>query len=153
MKSEPNRFSIDDLRAAPQGIAPWDGARNYQARNLLRDRVKAGDGVLFYHSGTATPGIAGIAEVVRAGYPDHTAWEANGEQFDPKSTPARPVWYMVDVRFVEKFRQLIPLAKLKTTPGLEGMEVARRGSRLSVQPVSRSEWEIVRRIARNMDPG
>lgn len=152
-KTEPSCFSIDDLEGLPGGVGSWDGVRNYQARNLLRDKVSVGDGVLFYHSSTAVPGVAGIAEVVRAGYPDHTARDPENEHFDAKATPEIPIWYMVDVQFVEKFPDILPLAVLKATPGLERMEVTRRGSRLSVQPVTKKEWKIVRELARRLNTG
>lgn len=151
MKTEPDCFSIDHLAGSPGGVAAWDGVRNYQSRNYLRDEIRAGDGVLFYHSGPPVPGVAGLAEVVRGGYPDHTAQDPNGEHFDSKATPVNPIWYMVDVRFVEKFPEVIPLSKLKGTPGLEEMEVTRRGSRLSIQPVRKGEWEIVLKLARRLN--
>lgn len=151
MKSEPDCFSIDDLKASPGGTASWDGVRNYQARNFLRDDFKKGDGVLFYHSNKAVPGIAGLAEVVRPGYPDHTARDPRSDHFDPRATSDNPIWYMVDVKFAEQFQDVLPLSLLKETPGLERMEVTRRGSRLSVQPVTKAEWEIVRKLARQLN--
>lgn len=144
MKSEPDCYSIDHLKK--DGTASWDGVRNYQARNFLRDEIKKGDGVLFYHSNASPPGVAGIAEVVKSGYPDHTARDPENEHFDPRATEDDPRWYMVDVKFVRKFPELIPLAKLKETPGLQEMEVTRRGSRLSVQPVTAAEWKIVNKL-------
>ena len=147
-KTEPGCFSIDTLAACPDGTDSWDGVRNYQARNMLRDDIKKGDGVLFYHSSTAVPGVAGLADVVRSGYPDHTAREVNGRHFDPKASAENPIWYMVDVRFKKKFSEVIPLTTLKATPGLEQMMVTQRGSRLSIQPVTKAEWDIVLRLAR-----
>lgn len=140
MKSEPNTYSIDDL--ARDGRTHWDGVRNYQARNFMRDEMKVGDGVLFYHSNANPPGVAGIARVVREGYPDHTAQDPNSKYFDPKASPEDPRWFMVDIEFVEKFDELVPLETLRQTPGLEEMLVTKK-SRLSVQPVRPEEFEIV----------
>jgi predicted RNA-binding protein with PUA-like domain len=143
MKTEPQAFSLDDLRRRPGGVEPWDGVRNYQARNFMRDEMQVGDGVLFYHSSVDPPGVVGIAEVVREGYPDTTAFDPNDAHFDPKSDPKAPRWYRVDVRFVRAFPRMVTLEELRRTPGLEGMMVVRRGARLSVQPVTPREWEIV----------
>lgn len=145
MKSEPDVFSIDDLKAAKTTC--WDGIRNYQARNFMRDDMRVGDGVLFYHSNANPPGIAGLAEVVREAYPDSTAFDSSDVHYDPKSRRESPTWVMVDVRFVKTFRSIIPLDELRATRGLDRMMVLRRGSRLSVQPVSRKEWEIVLGLA------
>lgn len=141
MKTEPESYSIDDLER--DGTTFWNGIRNYQARNFMRDDVKPGDGVLFYHSNAEPPGIFGVAEVVRAAYPDHTQFDPESKYFDPKATPENPTWVMVDVKFVRKFSAPVSLAELKETPGLEEMMVTRRGSRLSVQPVTAQEWKIV----------
>ncbi len=146
MKSEPDVFSIDDL--ARDGVTPWEGVRSYQARNLLRDELRVGDGVLFYHSSTQPPGVAGIAEVVHESYPDRTAFDARSQYFDPKSTNDDPRWFVVDVRFMERFPAVVPLAVLHTTPGLEDMVVTRKGMRLSVQPVTEEEWRIVVALGR-----
>lgn len=143
MKSEPDVFSIDDLRRAPSQTTYWDGVRNYQARNLLRDEIRRGDGVLFYHSSAEPPGIAGEAVVVREGYPDPTAFDPSDPHYDPKSDPKRPTWYMVDVRFVRACRTLIPLDRLRAIPALRNMLVVRRGIRLSVQPVTPTEWDVI----------
>ena len=145
-KSEPSSFSIDDLAKSENKTAHWDGVRNYQSRNLLRDEVKKGDGVLFYHSSADPTGIAGVAEVVREGYPDHTARDPKSKYFDPKATEDNPIWFMVDVRFVEKLTSTLPLAELKQTPGLEEMMVTKRGARLSIQPVTKDEWDIVQML-------
>jgi len=145
MKSEPNTYSIDDL--ARDGRTHWDGVRNYQARNFMRDQMKVGDEVLFYHSNAEPPGVVGIARVVREGYPDHTARDPKSKYFDPKASDEAPRWFMVDVEFVEKFGEIVPLDTLKATPGLENMLVTKK-SRLSVQPVTESEFEIVRRLGR-----
>ncbi len=144
-KSEPDVFSIDDLKANKTTF--WEGVRNYQARNLLRDTIKKGDLVLYYHSNAEPSGVAGIAKVCRTGYPDHTAFDPKTHYYDEKSDPNNPTWYMVDVEFVEKFDELIPLGKLKETPGLEDMMVTKRGARLSVQPVSENEWKIILKLA------
>lgn len=145
MKSEPGAYSIDDL--ARDGRTHWDGVRNYQARNFMRDQMKVGDGVLFYHSNAAPPGVAGAAEVVRSGYPDPSALDPKSRYFDPKASEADPRWYMVDIEFREKFGTFVPLERLRTEPGLEGMLVTTK-SRLSVQPVSEEEFEIVCRMGR-----
>ena len=146
-KSEPESFSIEDLAASPKKTTCWEGVRNYQARNLLRDEVKVGDGVLFYHSRSKPMGVVGVCEVVKAGYPDHTARDPESKYFDPKATKDDPRWYMVDVKLKEKFRDTITLAQLKETPGLEGMMVCQRGARLSIQPVTAAEWKIVLKLA------
>jgi predicted RNA-binding protein with PUA-like domain len=141
LKSEPGEYSITDLQR--DGRTFWDGVRNYQARNFIRDDMRLGDGVLFYHSNAQPMGIYGVAEVVREAYPDHTAFEPHNPHYDPKSDPANPAWMMVDIGYVGTFKAPVTLAQLKQTPGLEKMGVIQRGSRLSVQPVSRKEWEIV----------
>ena len=146
MKSEPGVFSIDDLMESPDGITHWDGVRNYQARNIMRDEMKKGDRVLFYHSGKK-PSVAGLAKVVKEGYPDHTAWDENSDHPDPKSTPENPVWYMVDIRFEKKFDKPIPLKELRNVEGLEEMALLKKGMRLSVQPVSKKEFDIVVSLA------
>jgi len=146
MKSEPNAFSIDDLEKV--GTEPWDGVRNYQARNTMRDDMKKGDGVLFYHSNAKPPGVVGLAKVARRAYPDHTAFDPKAKYYDPKSDPDNPRWVMVDVEFVEKFDDVVPLDVLKSTDGLEDMVCTQKGSRLSVQPVTGDEWKIVRRLGR-----
>ena len=141
MKSEPNVYSIADLKR--DGTTCWDGVRNYQARNFMRDDMRIGDGVLFYHSNVKPMGIYGVAYVTREGYPDHTAFDAADPHYDAKSDPAAPTWIMVDIGYVGVFAEPITLDLLKQTPGLEKMLVIQRGSRLSVQPVSRQEWDIV----------
>ena len=143
MKSEPDVFSIQDLKCADQQTTCWEGVRNYQARNFLRDRVKLGDGVLFYHSNLEPVGIAGEAVVVREGYPDDTAFDRADIHFDPKSDPLRPTWYRVDVKFVRSCREVISLSRLRELPSLRNMLVLRRGMRLSVQPLARREWETI----------
>jgi predicted RNA-binding protein with PUA-like domain len=144
MKSEPGTFSIDDLERV--GREHWDGVRNYQARNNMR-AMSVGDLAFFYHSSVSPAGIAGVCGVAREAYPDFTAWEPTSNHFDPASTAERPIWFMVDVEFVERFPRTVTLAELKGAPGLERMAVTRRGSRLSVQPVTEMEWEIVTHLA------
>jgi predicted RNA-binding protein with PUA-like domain len=143
MKSEPEEFSIDDLRSRPKKTEPWDGVRNYQARNFMRDQMKKGDLVLFYHSNCEVPGVVGIAKVVKEGYPDPTAFDPDDKHHDPKSDPDDPRWYLVDVQYVRKTKRTIPLAELKANPALEGMALVRKGNRLSVMPVEAEHWEAI----------
>ena len=145
MKSEPEAYSIDDLKR--DRTTYWDGVRNYQARNFLRDQIKKGDLVFFYHSNAAPSGIAGIAEVARGGYPDPSAFDPKDIHYDLKSKKENPAWFVVDIRFVEKFKQVVALEELRKTAGLEKMLLLRRGQRLSVQPVSSGEWEIILKLA------
>ena len=147
IKSEPEVFSFADLQAAAKKTTHWDGVRNYQARNTLRDAMKKGDRCFFYHSNAEPSGIAGICEVVREGYPDHTAFDPKDPHYDPKSTPDAPTWYMVDVKAVRAFPRLISLAELRAARALQGMVLLQKGSRLSVQPVSRREWETICALA------
>lgn len=147
MKSEPGCFSIDDLAAAPDQITFWDGVRNYQARNLMR-KMLVGDKVLFYHSVT-DPAVVGLAEVVREAYPDHTAWDPREKHFDPASTPDKPRWDMVDIQLVEKFHRPMPLPFLRTVPDLAGMELLRKGSRLSVQPVTEKQFKAIVQLTKD----
>jgi predicted RNA-binding protein with PUA-like domain len=143
MKSEPDCFSIDDLKAAPNQTEHWDGVRNYQARNFMRDDMSVGDLIFFYHSNCKPPGIIGIAEVASEAYPDHTAFDPSSDHPDSNSTPDKPRWYMVDIRFKEKFSNLISLDTLKQCPELEGMPLLRKGNRLSVMPVGKKEWDFI----------
>ena len=143
MKTEPGCFSYEDLLASPDQTTYWDGVRNYQARNFLRDDVRVGDGVLFYYSNAEPSGVVGTATVVRAGYPDHTALDPSEDHFDPKSTPENPIWYMVDVRADRRFEHFLALGDLRQVRSLEGMELLRKGSRLSVMPVTAAEWKTV----------
>jgi len=145
VKSEPGTYSIDDLER--DGTTCWEGVRNYQARNFLRE-MKVGDRLLFYHSNAAPPAIVGLAEVVREAYPDHFAWDVKSPYYDPRSTKDAPVWFMVDVGFVERFARPLPLPELREDPALEGMELLRRGSRLSVQPVSKEHFDHILKLAR-----
>ena len=148
MKSEPSVYSIEDLAAAPGQVTGWDGVRNYQARNFMRDEMAQGDGVLFYHSSATPPGVAGSAEVVREAHPDPTQFDGSDPHYDPKAAPDDPRWFMVDVRLVEIFSRLVPLHELKSTKGLEDLPLLRKGSRLSVMPVTRRQWDIVHRLAK-----
>jgi predicted RNA-binding protein with PUA-like domain len=143
MKSEPDAFSIDDLQAMPKKTEHWDGVRNYQARNMMRDQMKKGDLIFFYHSNCKVPGIVGIAEVVREGYPDFTAFDPESKYYDPKSDADNPRWYMVDVKFKRKTKRVISLEELKGLPQLEGMPLVRKGNRLSVMPVSAEHWKAI----------
>jgi predicted RNA-binding protein with PUA-like domain len=141
-KTEPGCFSFDDLKNRPDMTEPWDGVRNFQARNFLRDSISPGDRVLFYHSSISEPAVVGIAEVVRAGYPDFTALDPNREHFDPKASPANPIWYMVDVRYLEPLAKPVTLAAIKGNPLLENMPLVKR-SRLSILPVTPEEWQTI----------
>lgn len=143
MKSEPSCFSIDDLAKAPRQTTCWDGVRNYQARNFMRDEMQLGDLVFFYHSNCQPPGIIGIAEVVKTAYPDFTAWDPDSEHPDMKSTPDKPRWFMVDIQLRKKFPHLIALDELKQYPELATMQLLRKGNRLSVLPVKAQEWEFI----------
>jgi predicted RNA-binding protein with PUA-like domain len=148
MKSEPDEASIDDALAAKNGTLPWTGVRNYQARNFMRDQMQVGDGVLFYHSSCAEAGIAGIAEVASSSYPDPTQFDPDSAYYDPKSDREQPRWLLVDVRALKKTR-LISLAELRSHPELEEMIVLKRGNRLSITPVTKSEWDyIVKKLAK-----
>ena len=146
MKSEPDCFSIDDLAKAPKKTTCWDGVRNYQARNFMR-AMEIGDQVFFYHSSVEPACVVGVAEVVKKAYPDHTALDSKDEHYDPKATPANPIWEMVDIKFVRKFDEPLTLEDLRDAKGLETMELLRRGSRLSVQPVTATEWKVVSNLA------
>ena len=146
MKSEPDEFSIDDLVRAPSQTTPWVGVRNYQARNFMRDDMHVGDRAFFYHSSCAEPGIAGIVEISRLAYPDETQFDPKSAYYDLKATRDKPRWLHVDVRLVHKTR-LVTLPMLRATRGLEDMVVLRRGNRLSITPVTPSEWRIVEKLA------
>jgi predicted RNA-binding protein with PUA-like domain len=141
-KTEPGCFSFDDLKNRPDLTEPWDGVRNFQARNFLRDTIQPGDTVLFYHSNIPEPAIVGLAEIARSGYPDTTALNPDGEHFDPKASVDKPIWYMVDVRYVEPLQKIVTLARIKQNPLLTDMPLVKR-SRLSIQPVTEAEWRII----------
>nr|VFK60003.1 MAG: Predicted RNA-binding protein, contains PUA-like domain [Candidatus Kentron sp. TUN]VFK65075.1 MAG: Predicted RNA-binding protein, contains PUA-like domain [Candidatus Kentron sp. TUN]VFK68370.1 MAG: Predicted RNA-binding protein, contains PUA-like domain [Candidatus Kentron sp. TUN] len=143
MKSEPGEFSIQDLARRPDQREPWDGVRNYQARNMLRDRMQPKDLAFFYHSNCSEPGIVGIMRIVRGGYPDTCALDPEDQHFDPKSNPQNPRWYRVDVELVRIFPHTLPLRDLKQYPELVGMPLVQRGNRLSIMPVSEAEWEFI----------
>jgi predicted RNA-binding protein with PUA-like domain len=147
MKVEPSAYSIDDL--ARDGSTSWEGVRNYQARNFMRDQMQVGDGVLFYASNADPSGVTGLAEIARAAYPDAYAWKKGHTYFDAASTPEKPLWYSVDIRFVERFPRVVSLDTLKSTPGLEDMVVTKKGSRLSIQPVTKREFDIVTKLGRS----
>lgn len=141
MKTEPDVFSIDDLERVRR--EPWSGVRNYQARNYMRDEMRKGDGVLFYHSSCAEPGVAGIAEVASDAYPDPTQFDRKSDYHDPKSSPEQPRWQLVDVAFRRKLKRTIGLAELKSDPRLEGFALLQRGNRLSILPVTKAQWDRI----------
>ncbi|MFP6781392.1 MAG: EVE domain-containing protein [Gammaproteobacteria bacterium] len=143
MKSEPSEFSIDDLKACPKQTDMWDGVRNYQARNMLRDSIKKGDLVFFYHSNCDETGIVGVMQVVKEAYPDPTAFDPNDPHFDPKSDPDDPRWFVVDLKFKRKFKRVITLRELKEHKEIESMRLVQRGNRLSVMPVDNAHWDFV----------
>jgi predicted RNA-binding protein with PUA-like domain len=146
MKSEPDEVSFDDVLAAPQGTVAWFGVRNYQARNFMRDQMQVGDGILFYHSSCAVPGVAGIAKVASTPYPDASQFDAKSPYFDPKATPEQPRWISVDVTAVAQGRYL-PLGELRGVPELEEMVLLQKGSRLSVSPVTPGQWNKILQMA------
>ncbi len=141
LKSEPDEFSIDDLER--DGIAPWNGVRNYQSRNMMRDQMRKGDLAFLYHSSCAEVGIVGIMTIVREGYPDHTAFDPNNKYYDPKSSPDNSRWFMVDVRYERRLRRMITLAELKRQTELQDMALVRKGNRLSIMPVSKEQWDFI----------
>lgn len=141
-KTEPGCFSFNDLKKRPDMTEHWDGVRNFQARNFLRDSVKLGDQVLFYHSNIPRPAVVGVAEVVREGYPDFTARDPHGEHFEPKASTENPIWYMVDVRYLHELPNEVTLEAIKGNPLLANMPLVSR-SRLSIQPVKDEEWRMI----------
>jgi predicted RNA-binding protein with PUA-like domain len=143
LKSEPDVFSITDLARRPRRTEHWDGVRNYQARNYLRDGMRRGDQAFFYHSNCAVPGIAGIVTIVREGYPDFTALDPRSPYYDPAASPENPRWYMVDVRHQRTFKRVISLQELRQCPALAGMPLLMRGTRLSVMPVTSAQWAAI----------
>lgn len=145
MKSEPDAFGIDDLAGCADRTEPWDGVRNYQARNMMRDQMAAGDLAFFYHSNTKEPGIVGIVEIVGRGRPDPTAFDPHSRYYDPKSDPENPRWYLVEVRYVRHLARTITLRELKTHAegALEGLALVRRGNRLSIMPVTAAQWAFI----------
>ena len=147
MKSEPDVFGIDDLASRPRQTEPWDGVRNYQARNFMRDDMKIGDPIFFYHSNCKVPGIVGLAEVASKPYPDPGQFDEDSKYFDPKSDPADPRWQLVDIRFVRKFKETVSLTQMKNMPELEGFRLVSRGNRLSVMPVEPEYWNAIMDVA------
>jgi|TARA_R110002126_G_scaffold272886_1_gene417137 predicted RNA-binding protein with PUA-like domain len=147
LKSEPSCFSIEDLQNMPHQTSPWDGIRNYQARNFMCKEMQIGDQAFFYHSSCATPGIVGTIEIVSQAYPDDTAFDPTSDHPDPKSTPENPRWFMVDVRFKQKFSDIISLSSLKTHPELDDMRLLQKGNRLSILPVSPDEWAFISNLS------
>jgi predicted RNA-binding protein with PUA-like domain len=146
-KSEPDCFSFADLASLPDRTTGWDGVRNFQARNMLRDEIKVGDLILFYHSSVDPKAVAGVAEVVREGHPDPTAFDPGADHFDPKSNPASPTWYQVSIRAVKPIDPPIPLSKLREVKELGKMVLLQKGSRLSIQPVTAGEWKAIMKLA------
>lgn len=143
MKSEPEVFGIEHLARAKRRTSGWDGVRNYQVRNMLRDEMRVGDLAFFYHSSCAVPGITGVMKISRAGYPDHTALDPENHHYDPRSTREKPIWYMVDVTLVQRFKHTITLAELRVDRALEGMLILRPGNRLSITPVAAKHWRHI----------
>ena len=148
MKSEPTSYSIQDLAGETKQTTCWDGVRNYQARNYMRDEMKIGDKVLFYHSNADPPAVAGVAAIVRESYPDHTSWDLENKHFDPKSTAQNPRWFMVDIKLEQIFDKPVSLDDLRGIAALKQMELLRKGSRLSVQPVRKSEFHAILKLAK-----
>ena len=146
VKSEPNCFSIDDLIHSPLKITSWDGVRNYQARNFMKN-MQLNDKVFFYHSNCKFPGIVGLTKVVKTAYPDHTSWDPENEHYDPKSLPSQPRWYMVDLKYEKKFSEAIRLQELYQYPELENLALVKKGNRLSVMPVEKGQWEFILSLA------
>lgn len=146
-KSEPDVYSIDDLMR--DKTTYWDGVRNYEARNFLRDKIKKGDVVLFYHSNCNEPGVYGICEVIKEGYPDFTQFDPDNKYYDPKSNPTKPTWFMVDIRFLKKLEKPVLLEKMKLNPKLKGMRLLQKGNRLSVLPISKSEFEEILKMSKD----
>ncbi len=143
MKTEPSVFGIDDLMKCKNRVDHWDGIRNYQARNMMRDDMSKGDGILLYHSNCKKIGVVGLAKVFRQAYPDFTAWDSKSQYFDPKSSPENPRWVMVDIKFVKKFSRLISLTELREQTALQGMTLLRKGNRLSIMPVTEMQWQYI----------
>jgi len=148
MKTEPTSYSIQDLAAEKKQTTFWDGVRNYQARNYMRDDMAIGDKVLVYHSNANPPAIAGVAAIARESYPDHTSWDPDNKHYDPKSTAQNPRWFMVDIKLEQVFDETIPLDDLRGVAALKEMELLRKGSRLSVQPVRKSEFDAILKLAK-----
>ncbi|PJA96359.1 MAG: EVE domain-containing protein [Ignavibacteriales bacterium CG_4_9_14_3_um_filter_34_10] len=148
MKSEPQVFSIDDLEKAKNQTTFWDGVRNYQARNFIRDEMKVGDKVIFYHSNSEPPAAAGICEIVKEAYPDFTAFDPDNPHFDPKSKIDSPAWFMVNVKFVKKFSTIVPIEEMRNNKKLINMQLLKRGNRLSVMPITKSEFDEIVKLGK-----
>ena len=148
VKSEPESFSIDDLAKSKNKTTYWDGVRNYQARNFIRDEMKKGDGVLYYHSNSDPLAVVGACEVVKDGYPDHTQFDSKNLHFDPKAKKENPAWFMVDIKLVKKFRNVVTLEKIKANPKLKKMRLNQKGNRLSVMPVTKVEWDEIQKMGK-----
>jgi predicted RNA-binding protein with PUA-like domain len=142
-KSEPNEFSLDDLKKSKNQTTFWDGVRNYQARNFLRDEIKKGDGVLFYHSSSDPLAVVGYCEVIKEGYPDHNQFDIHNDHYDPKADPKNPTWFMVDIKFVKDFKNPVTLQQIKDNSKLKNMKLIQRGQRLSIQPITKAEWDEI----------
>lgn len=142
-KSEPGSYSFSDLLAEEDQTAEWDGVRNYQARNFMRDQMKVGDGVFFYHSSSGEPAVVGTAQVAKESHPDEAAWDPKDKHYDPKSTPDKPVWFLVDIKAESQFARQVTLKEIKENPRLQDMMLVRRGMRLSIQPVTQQEWDEI----------
>ena len=142
-KSEPNNYSFADLLGEDGQVAEWDGVRNYQVRNFMRDEMKVGDGVLFYHSSAKPTAVMGTARIVKEAYPDNTAWDPKAKYYDAKSDPANPTWLMVDIKAESEFARPVTLQEIKDNPKLQGMMLVRKGTRLSIQPVAKDEWDEI----------
>ena len=142
-KSEPNEFSLDDLKKSKNQTTFWDGVRNYQARNFIRDEMKKGDGVLFYHSNSDPLAIMGTCEIVKEGYSDHTQFDSKNNHYDPKADKQNLSWFMVDIKFAKEFKTPVTLDKIKSNPKLKNMKLIQRGQRLSVMPVTKTEWDEI----------
>lgn len=149
MKTEPDVFSLDDLARVKR--APWEGVRNFQARNFMRDKMRRGDLILIYHSSCPVPGVAGIAEVCREAYPDSSSWDIKSPYYDPRSTPQKPVWMMVEIEFVQKFRSYVSLAQMRGHEQLKGMLVLKKGMRLSIQPVQENHFQFLQKLGGSLD--
>ncbi len=148
MKTEPSVFSLEDLKNLPKQTDCWDGVRNYQARNMMRDNMCVNDRILFYHSSCKPPCVVGLARVAKEAYPDHSAWDPKSPYYDKRSTPQKPIWMMVDVRYEATFSRPLPLAELHQHPALGGMMLLQKGMRLSVQPVKQAEFEYIVQLAK-----
>lgn len=152
IKSEPETFSLDDFQRKKDQTEPWDGVRNYQARNYMRDEMKVGDQVLFYYSNCSKPGVVGVVEVVRESYADPSQWDEKSEYYDPKATRENPRWFMVDMKFVSRLPRIVSLQEMKGKKELQGMKLVQRGNRLSVMPVTHEEYKVVLKMAKEEYP-